>query len=45
MNTLEAEKIALLEAANSEEDATEIEELYASKKLEASFIGHSWAKP
>ncbi|SMD42220.1 ferrous iron transport protein B [Aquiflexum balticum DSM 16537] len=39
MNTLEEEKIALLEAANSEVDATEIEELYASKKLEASFIG------
>lgn len=39
MNALEEEEVALLEAANSEEDATTIEELYASKKLEASFIG------
>lgn len=39
MNALEEEEVALLETANSEEDATAIEELYASKKLEASFIG------
>ncbi|MFD2201660.1 ferrous iron transport protein B [Shivajiella indica] len=39
MNSLNEEEATLIELANSEEDAAEIEELYSSKKLEASFMG------
>jgi len=39
MQTLEDEEAQLLAKAASEEESAEIEELFASKKLEASFIG------
>jgi ferrous iron transport protein B len=39
MEALDNEELALLASANSDDEAAEIEELYASKKLEASFMG------
>ncbi|MGF1637608.1 MAG: ferrous iron transport protein B, partial [Cyclobacteriaceae bacterium] len=39
MRTLETEQNQMLELVDSETERTEIQELYASKKLEASYIG------